>query len=161
MGTVQKWLMHVQPMHEQLPRRRQAKVQTVMQLYELVWYAKHIAKQKIEQNELKLKKKKKQTNQTHLPANVRRHERQYQSMHHRRWILLLNLVLTLATVRLEYFVFLTKIAMPFPHHIRIRHSSDYFAIINAYLLNVQRHLGTGPHEDERFGCHLEVYARVR
>lgn len=39
MGTIQKWLMHAQPMHEQSPHRRQATVQTIMQVCEFAWHA--------------------------------------------------------------------------------------------------------------------------
>lgn len=42
MEIAQKWLMLVQPMHEQLPRHRQAIVQTIMQLCEFVSHANQI-----------------------------------------------------------------------------------------------------------------------
>lgn len=69
---------------------------------------------------------------------------------------MLNSATNLAVAPLEWWKFLTKIVGLFLHHARIPHSSQYFATVNAYLLNAQQHPSIGRHAVERTERRLEV-----
>lgn len=90
METLQKWLMHVQPMHERLPHHHPPKVQSEMQLCEFAWHANQI---EIDKNEEKKRQSIHQQSTIRcffmcdIPVNVHRHEHQCPSMHRRMWIL--------------------------------------------------------------------------